>query len=195
MSIEKLFRIRTNNMAPAKGKILISEPLMNDYYFGRSVVLLAEHNEEGSFGLVMNKPLHSTFNEVVQGFPPFDAPVFMGGPVQTDSLFFVHTLGDDIPESNEVIRGLYWGGDLETVREMITLNTINASQIRFYIGYSGWDANQLEDELKRNAWLVSTAATQNLLNTQPARMWERSVRRMGTEYDMWRRFPADPQMN
>lgn len=195
MNIEKIFGIRTNNMAPAKGKILISEPLMNDYYFGRSVVLLAEHNDEGSFGLVMNKPLQSSFNEVVQGFPPFDAPVFMGGPVQTDSLFFVHTLGEEIPDSNEVIRGLYWGGDLETVREMITLNTIGPSQIRFYIGYSGWDANQLADELKRNSWLVSTASSQNLMNTQPAKMWERCVRRMGTEYDIWRRFPSDPQMN
>jgi putative transcriptional regulator len=176
MSIDRLLQIRTNNLAPSKGKVLISEPLMGDYYFGRSVVLLAEHNEEGSFGLIMNKPLSSSFNEVVKGFPDFDATIYLGGPVQTDSLFFVHILGNEIPESNEIIDGLYWGGNLETVREMILLHALKPGQIRFYIGYSGWDANQLEAELKRNSWLVSTANANSLMHTRPEKMWDRFLR-------------------
>lgn len=195
MGIEKLIQIKTNNLAPAKGRVLISEPFMGDYYFGRSVVLLAEHNEEGSFGLIMNKQHDSSLNEIVKDFPDFDVPVYIGGPVQTDSLFFVHVLGDEIPDSSEIVKGLYWGGDLESVREMILLHAIKPDQIRFYLGYSGWEAKQLEGELKRNSWLVSTATSHGLMNTRPDKMWDRFLRKMGTDYDLWRRFPLDPQMN
>jgi putative transcriptional regulator len=195
MGIEKLIQIQTNNLAPAKGRVLISEPFMGDYYFGRSVVLLAEHNEEGSFGLIMNKQLDSTLNDIVKDFPDFDAPVYLGGPVQTDSLFFVHVLGNDIPDSSEIVKGLYWGGNMESVREMMLLHAIKPNQIRFYLGYSGWQAKQLEGELKRNSWLVSTATSHGLMQTHPDKMWDRFLRKMGTEYDLWRRFPLDPQMN
>lgn len=195
MGIEKLIQIKTNNLAPAKGRVLISEPFMGDYYFGRSVVLLAEHNEEGSFGLIMNKLLDSSLNDIVKDFPDFDVPVYLGGPVQTDSLFFVHVLGDEIPDSSEIVKGLYWGGDLESVREMMLLHAIKPNQIRFYLGYSGWQAKQLEGELKRNSWLVSTATSHGLMQTHPDKMWDRFLRKMGTDYDLWRRFPLDPQMN
>lgn len=195
MDLDKLIRIRTNSLQPAKGRILISEPFMGDYYFGRAVVLLAEHNEEGSFGLIMNKPAESSFNKIVQDFPPFEAPVYLGGPVATDSLFFIHTAGNDIPESSEILPGLYWGGDMEVVREMIILGQLQPSKIRFYVGYSGWEANQLEGELKRNSWLVSRETAGSLMKTKHSEMWQNYVRRMGSDYELWRRFPVDPQMN
>ncbi len=195
MSIDKLIKIKTNNLKPSKGKILISEPFMGDYFFGRSVILLAEHNEEGSFGLIMNKPAPTPLNTVVKGLPDFDAPVYLGGPVQSDSLFFMHVLGDEIPESLEIMKGIYWGGNLETISEMILLKAIRPDQIRFFIGYSGWDANQLEGELKRNSWLVSKVNAQSLLQTNPNKMWDRFLQKMGAEYAHWRKLPIDPQMN
>jgi len=195
MDIDKLIRIRSNSLKPAKGRILISEPFLGDYYFGRSVVLLAEHNEEGSFGLIMNKPVTSAFNDVVKDFPPFEAPVFIGGPVSADSLFFIHTFGKEIPDSSEILPDLFWGGDLETVREMMIRGKIKPSGIRFYLGYSGWEASQLDEELKRNSWLVSRVSASSLLKTSSADMWQMYVRRMGTDYDLWRSFPVDPQMN
>merc|ERR1712065_46093 len=94
--------------------ILISEPFLLDYYFKRSVVLLCDHSDEGSFGVIMNKPLSVKLNEVVKDFPDFAAPIYLGGPVQNDSLFFLHTIGDKIEGSVEVINGLFWGGDLIT---------------------------------------------------------------------------------
>lgn len=190
-----MIKIKTNNLKPSKGKILISEPFMGDYFFGRSVILLAEHNEEGSFGLIMNKPAPTPLNTVVKGLPDFDAPVYLGGPVQSDSLFFIHVLGDEIPESLEIMKGIYWGGNLETISEMILLKAIRPDQIRFFIGYSGWDANQLEGELKRNSWLVSKVNAQSLLQTNPNKMWDRFLQKMGTEYAHWRKLPIDPQMN
>ncbi len=193
--IEDILTIRSNNIEPGRGKILISEPLTSDYYFKRSVVLLAEHNEEGSFGVIMNKPLSVRLNEVVKDFPDFNSEIYLGGPVQNDSLFFIHTLGGKISGSHEIIPGLYWGGEMETVKEMISLNLIQPDEIRFYIGYSGWSPKQLEGELIRNSWLVSFVNANYLLNTSPALLWKRSVEKLGGQYALWNSFPADPTMN
>lgn len=188
-------KIKTNNIEPAKGKILISEPFLLDKFFKRSVVLLAEHNEEGSFGIIINKPVKVKFNEMVKDFPDLDTQLYLGGPVQRDSLFFIHTMGKVIPESMEIIKGLYWGGDIETVREMITLNKLDENNIRFYLGYSGWAPQQLNDELKRNSWVVSNINTEQLLNTRPNALWKSSLMRLGGDYSLWPKFPDDPASN
>jgi putative transcriptional regulator len=190
-----LLKIKSNNIKPGRGKILISEPFLWDYFFKRSVVLLAEHNEEGTFGVIINKPIKANFNEVVKDFPEFNSKVFLGGPVQSDSLFFIHTLGEQIENSLEIIPGVYWGGDIERVREMIELGLIQPSQIRFFIGYSGWAPKQLEDELVRNSWLVSHITAHDLLASNPKMMWSRSLRRLGKEYEYWNNFPDDPALN
>jgi len=109
---------------PHSGKILISEPFLNDFYFKRSIVLLAEHTTEGSFGLIVNKPVDLSLNEVIKDFSDFDAKVFIGGPVRTDSLFVLHTLGNIIPDSQKIIEGIYWGGNMELIKNMIINNNI-----------------------------------------------------------------------
>jgi putative transcriptional regulator len=193
--IEDILTIRSNNVKPERGKILISEPLLSDYYFKRSVILLAEHNEEGSFGVIMNKPLSVRLNEVVKDFPEFNSEIYLGGPVQSDSLFFIHTLGDKIAGSHEIIDGIYWGGEMEAIKEMIALNMIASEDIRFYIGYSGWNAKQLEGELIKNSWLVSLVNANYLLNTSPALLWKNSLEKLGDEYAHWTSFPSDPSLN
>jgi putative transcriptional regulator len=190
-----LLKIKTNNVKPARGKILISEPFLWDYFFKRSVILLAEHNEEGTFGVIVNKPIKASFNEVVKDFPNFNSKVFLGGPVQSDSLFFIHTLGDEIADSMEIMPGIYWGGDIERVREMIEMNLIEPAQVRFFVGYSGWAPKQLDGELERNSWLVSNINSRELLNSNPSMMWSRTLRRMGKEYAHWNNFPDDPALN
>jgi putative transcriptional regulator len=190
-----LLKIKSNNLKPGRGKILISEPFLWDYFFKRSVVLLAEHNDEGTFGVIVNKPIKAGFNEVVKDFPEFRSKVYLGGPVQSDSLFFIHTLGEQIENSMEILPGIYWGGDIERVREMIELGLIQPAQIRFFIGYSGWAPKQLEDELLRNSWLVSNITAQDLLTSNPKMLWSRALRRMGKEYAHWNNFPDDPTLN
>jgi putative transcriptional regulator len=193
--IHDILRIRTNDIAPAKGRILISEPFLYDYFFKRSVILLADHNDEGSFGVILNKPVSAAFNEVVRDFPAFDARIFLGGPVQADSLFFLHTLGEQIEGSLQVIEGIYWGGDIENIRELISMNLITPDEIRFFIGYSGWAPKQLNDELKRNSWLVSEIDADKLLTTKPSIMWSQYLQHMGSEYSFWTNFPDDPTDN
>ncbi len=193
--IDDIIKIKTNNVKPGRGKILISEPLLMDYYFKRSVVLLAEHNDEGSFGVIMNKPLSVKLNEVVKDFPDFDSEIYLGGPVQSDSLFFIHTLGDKIEGSQEIIDGIYWGGRMESIKEMIALNLIKPDEIRFYIGYSGWSPQQLDEELVRNSWVVSLVGASYLLSTNPNKLWKQSLEKLGSDYTQWTKFPDDPMLN
>lgn len=193
--IDDIIKIKTNNIKPSRGKILISEPLLMDYYFKRSVVLLAEHNDEGSFGVIMNKPLSVKLNEVVKDFPDFDCGIYLGGPVQSDSLFFIHTLGDKIVGSQEIIDGIYWGGEMEAIKEMIVLNLIKPDEIRFYIGYSGWSPKQLDEELVKNSWVVSLVKASYLLDTNPSALWKQSLEKLGENYSQWTKYPDDPMLN
>ena len=193
--LNKIIKIKANDMRPSRGKILISEPLLSDNYFKRSVVLLAEHNEKGSFGIILNKPVDNKFNDIVSDFPDYGGHLYLGGPVSNSSLFFIHTLGDMIENSQEISDGLYWGGDIESVRELMLLKKIDANQIRFCVGYSGWGADQLEEELKRNSWLVSSLPPELLMNTGHDDLWEFALNSLDSQYGYWTNFPTDPGMN
>jgi putative transcriptional regulator len=193
--IHDILRIKANNLSPARGRILISEPFLYDFFFKRSVVLLAEHNEEGTFGVIVNKPLKAKFNDVIKDFPNFSSKVYLGGPVQNDSLFFIHTKGEEIEGSSEILPGLYWGGDIERVKDMISLKVLGPDDIRFYIGYSGWAPKQLEDELERNSWAVSSMGVKQLLQAKPAKLWTISLEQLGEDYTHWGNFPDDPTLN
>jgi len=143
----------------------------------------------------LNKPLDIKLGEVVYDFPDFNAVVYLGGPVESDNLFFIHTLGEQIEGSLEILSGLYWGGKMEVVKEMMILKKINPDQIRFYIGYSGWSPNQLKEELERNAWVVSNTNSKLLLKTNPDQLWETTLHRLGGDYSYWPKFPIDPMQN
>ena len=174
----------------------MSEPTMNDYFFGRSVILLIDHNEsEGSFGIIMNKPLNVRLKEIVDVFGDFDAPVYLGGPVAENQIFFIHTLGDLIPDTCKIIDGLFWGGDTDTLNELIAQGIANQHNLRFFLGYSGWKSGQLVEELTRNSWLVGRTHYKTLLSTPTDQMWKSHVARMGKEYELWQRFPKNPEDN
>lgn len=193
--LDRFIKIKSNDLKPRKGRVLLSEPLMGDYYFGRSVVLLAEHNEEGSFGLIVNKTVDTKFNEILPDFPEFDSQLFLGGPVETNRLFILHTLGDKISDSIEIIKGLYWGGNLDDIKEMISLNLVNSKNIRFFIGYSGWSAGQLENELKRNSWVITRATSEKIFTKSPENLWDDLVKKLGDDYRYWKKLPKNPMYN
>ena len=196
MNLDKRFIIHSNSLEPKAGNILISEPLMNDFHFGRSVVLLIDHVEsEGSFGIIINNTLNVSVNHIVDVFPDFEGLVFLGGPVADNQLFFIHTLGPLIPDSEPIMEGLYWGGDVETLKTLISTGIANESNTRFYLGYAGWDAGQLVTELVRNSWLVSETSAKQFFSVQPDRMWQTFVNQLGSPYEMWGRFPKNVDDN
>ncbi len=179
---------------PKQGSILISEPSLRDFYFRQSVVLLAEHNAEGTFGVIINKPIEVRLKDVIKGFTGYNLPVFLGGPVKTDSLFFIHTRGE-IDQSVPIMQGLYWGGDLDVIKTMLKNKTLAPKEIRFFIGYSGWSPMQLDRELREKSWVLSQTTVSEVINDNPETLWSNYLKSMGHDYAIWANFPADPTFN
>ena len=195
MNQDELFKIQSNTLNVVTGDVLISEPFMNDFHFRRSVILIIDNNEEGSLGVIFNKRLTIPFNEIVQGFPEFKADVYLGGPVETDRIFFIHTIGEMIPDSYKISDGLYWSGNVNALKAMIKMDLIKPHEVRFYVGYAGWDSGQLRNELKANTWLVGKFSSKQLLTTIPGKMWKNFVKQMGKRYMLWDKFPVNPSEN
>ena len=190
-----IFKIKTNNIAPQKGRILIAEPFLSGQYFNRSVVFLVAHSDKGAVGFILNKKVDFPIQDVFPDFPKFDADVYLGGPVSTDSIYFIHKLGSKLPGSIHVLGDLYWGGDFEVLKRDIKLGVINPDDIRFYLGYSGWDAGQLEEELKDDSWLVTDVEEEAIMQDLDEGSWMNFVKKAGARYSIWENFPENPSLN
>ncbi|WP_273157923.1 YqgE/AlgH family protein [Bacteroides fluxus] len=191
-----IFKIETNHIVPAQGKILISEPFLCDYIFGRSVILLVDHTKEGTMGLVLNKPLPLFLNDILQDFNyQENIPIYKGGPLSTDTLFYLHTL-EGITDSLPISNGLYLNGDFNAIKEYILQGNPIKGKIRFFLGYSGWEYEQLHRELEENTWLVSTESKDTIMNENAGtELWKNSLGRLGSKYELWSRFPQIPALN
>ena len=189
------FTILAEDKIPAKGKILISEPFLPDTFFNRTVVYLADHNAEGSVGFILNKKLDIKVCDAISGFEGWDEFLSMGGPVAPDTLHYLHNLGEKIPKSVLVDENIYWGGDIDLIKDLISTNGLTSSQIRFFLGYSGWSAGQLERELKENSWVIAKINSEIILSNQVDDAWKKVLRGLKKRYRMWADFPDSPDMN
>lgn len=180
---------------PFKGSLLAAEPYLGDPNFERSVILLTEHEESGSVGFVINKPLEVQLDEITRNFPSIDTPVYHGGPVQQDSLFFIHNKGEILPGSNKIVKDLYWGGELEALKDFIENGIIGPDDIRFFLGYSGWDKEQLETELEEKSWIVLDPKAIDILHDSTEEMWKKIFLVAGGDYSLWADSPKDPSLN
>jgi len=189
------FTILPEDKIPAKGKILISEPFLPDTFFNRTVVYLADHNADGSVGFILNKKLDIKVCDAISGFEGWDEFLSMGGPVAPDTLHYLHNLGEKIPKSVLVDENIYWGGDIDLIKDLITTNELTNSQIRFFLGYSGWSAGQLERELKENSWVIAKINSDIILSNQVDDAWKKVLRGLKKRYRMWADFPDSPDMN
>lgn len=181
---------------PEKGDVLISEPYLPDPNFERTVVLICEHDENGTFGYVLNKASNATFEEVIEQVSDFDEKLFIGGPVQQDTLHFIHRSPDLMPEGKEVGGGIYWGGDYDKLLSMIDLKQINANDFRFFLGYSGWAAGQLQEELEAKSWIVCKGiSAQRVFDIDERLLWKDILESLGGKFKMFANYPADPNMN
>ncbi len=181
---------------PAAGKLLISEPFMGDQNFNRSVVLICEHdNEVGTFGLVLNKELNLTLTDAVPNLHNFDTPLFFGGPVQQDTLHFVHKRKDLFEDCGTIMEGIYWSGDFELLKEMISTGEIREDEIRFFLGYSGWDVGQLEQEIKDDSWIITDSSIPIVFEMNPDLLWKYVLEDLGGNFKVMANFPTDPIFN
>lgn len=180
---------------PAPGILLIADPFLKDPNFLRTVVILCEHKQEGSFGLVLSKQIEQRLGQLITELEGHDLPVYYGGPVQMNTIHFLHQYPDLIPDAQRISSDIYWGGNFETVSALIKNKSIDPGKIKFFVGYSGWGDGQLSDELKEKSWLTVSATKKLVFNTQHDEIWKGSLQQLGGDYEMMINFPIDPQLN
>lgn len=185
-----------NNIPASTGKVLVADPFEGDEYFERSVVLLCSHSEEGSFGFIINNIIEVNMKDLNDNFIRVDLPVSKGGPVERDSLFFIHTLGNKMNNSQHLGHGIYIGADFQQLYEMIENDEIQEHQIRFFIGYSGWSKGQLEEEIEQNAWVVADIDhPDEIMKIMDEDPWHHFMKKLGKKYEIMTNFPINPNNN
>lgn len=192
-----MIRFTPNNQAvPKAGNVLLSEPFLDDPYFGRKVVLLCEHNEEGSFGFVLNNFVDIDVDEVMDDLPKLNTRISVGGPVKNGNLYYLHTRGD-IDESIAVVDGVYMGGDFDRIKNLLLSGELTSKDIRFFIGYSGWSPAQLQDEIRSRSWFVADADRNDIMRTDEENetFWKRLISGMGEGFTHIANAPNDPSLN
>lgn len=181
---------------PQNGSILISEPYLGDPNFERTVVLICSHVEdEGTFGLVLNRMSNLKLADVVDVYnDAFQAELCVGGPVQYNTLHYVHRI-TKLPQAVKLDDNLYWGGDFESLRTMIAAGEVTTADIKFFLGYSGWTPGQLQEEIDKNVWIVNNNAANKLFNLETDTLWRNILRQMGGKYKVLSNYPVDPRLN
>lgn len=177
------------------GDILIAKPFLQDGHFKRSVIYMGEHNEQGSLGFILNKPHGLLLRDIFPHLKNGNFPLFDGGPVSPNQLFYTHTIGSRLPDSIEISDGVYWGGNFFELSHMIEHGSVTPGEVRFYIGYSGWGEGQLGQELGLGSWLTHTTAYPELVNTSPVDLWGSELMKINPAYRAFADYAFDPSLN
>ena len=179
-----------------QGKLIVSTPsILGDFSFRRSVILLASHKTSGSIGFILNKKLNYKLNDIVEDIN-IKFPLFYGGPVEQDNLFYLHRLGNVIPDSIKINSSLSWNGDFKFVTKLINENKIKLNDIRFFLGCSSWSNGQLEKELDEKSWeQFEIVSTEKVLKMKIQNMWKKCMISLGGKYRLWSNAPENPNFN
>ena len=184
-----------NNEPTNKGSILISDPFSDDIYFGRSVVLICEHNDEGTFGFVLNNYIDVDLHQLDDNFPNINARISFGGPVSKENLYYIHSFSD-ITNTLEIREGLYYGGDFDEITDRIKDAKNPNKEIRFFVGYSGWSLGQLDEEIKNENWITANnISTENIIDTKLDDLWRICLEKQGQRFQLMTKFPRNPMDN
>ncbi len=199
--IKQLFNFnQLNSLSLEKGRILISDPFLNDNYFSNSVILLCELNEKGAFGLVLNHYIDGSLSDFMNDFQGKKTDRFkisLGGPVDTDSIYYIHNRPDIIEGSIQIIDDVYLGNGINftDLSVLIEEEKIKKNELKFFLGYSGWTAGQLQEELLKNSWFVGNLSTRTLMNYDQEDIWKKTLEQMSEKHRVISNFPQNPLLN
>jgi putative transcriptional regulator len=178
-----------------KGQLLLDSGQLAGSFFQRTVILICQHNAEGAFGLVLNRSSGNKLGEMLVADVPDqikEQPLYLGGPVQVSALSFLHS--DTFLPDASVMPNLELGHSLETLVELGE-SFSTTKKMKMFAGYSGWSAGQLEDEMKRNAWLTHPASLDLVFESDPEKMWQMILRQKGIKYRLLADMPDDASLN
>lgn len=185
-----------STISAAAGRLLISQPFMPDPIFKRSVILLTEYSDDGAMGFILNHPGEFLLGDILPEVSYSELPVFTGGPVATNTLHFIHCCPEKIEDGIEIGEGIFWGGDFEKVKELITSYQLTDNEIRFFTGYSGWTPKQLDNEIKEDSWIVTNKLDAEVVfNSDEENLWRKIVISLGNRYAHIANFPENPALN
>jgi len=194
-----LFNIDITPDTPGMASLLVAEPFLQEDSFRHAVICLVDYDapESSAMGIVLNHPTGYSLHELLDSISEKTRiPVFCGGPVSMDRLYFLHTLGDIIPGGRMIREGLWIGGDFDAMENYINSGYPVEGKIRFFIGYSGWSEGQLAGEIEKRTWAVTPiVSNEQLLTEYGDAMWHTYVRVLGEEYRGWRYHPHNPSAN
>ena len=177
------------------GDILIAKPFLQDGYFKRSVVYMCEHNDKGSLGFIVNKPQGLLLKDIFPHLKNGNFLLFEGGPVSPNQLFYTHTLGAELSDSMEIANGVYWGGNFFELSDLIEQGKVTKDNIRFYVGYSGWNAGQLDEEMKGDSWFSKSSTYLDLMKVDPEELWGHELVKINPGFKAFTDFAFDPSLN
>ena len=175
--------------------LLIADPFLKDPHFSRTVILLCESQESHSFGLILNRAFGKTLHQIAPDFTSEDIPLYYGGPVQSDSLHFIHQMPDQIPGGHALFPDLVWGGNFETLLILLKNRDLDLKKIKFFMGYAGWGKHQLEEEMEKKSWIISKANGNLVFKEKESQIWKQSLLSMGDDFAMMANYPIDPSLN
>lgn len=180
---------------PTKGKLLVAEPsILNDKEFNRAVIYLTEHSKDGCIGFIINRPTEFVLHDLIPEIE-CDFTVYSGGPVDQENLYFIHKVPELIPGSIQIDADFYWGGNFNSLTKLLNEKTITYSDIRFFLGYSGWSLSQLNEEINESTWVITKNKYPNLLTINSDEIWKNQLMAFGGEYQIWANAPKNPTLN
>jgi len=177
------------------GKILIAEPFMLDENFKKSVILICEHNKEGSLGFILNKPVNMFITDLIDDFPEFKCSVYFGGPVATDTIHYIHNVGELLENSVKIEAGVYWGGDFDKLKFLVENELILPKNIKFFVGYSGWSEGQLATEIDTGSWVISHMDANYAFKTKAYKLWTQVLENKGDNFSVIAQINDDNNLN
>jgi len=185
--------LEPNDPVIESGDFLIATPAMRDANFHRTVILICDHDQQGTFGLVLNRstgiPIEKVFEQLDPGIAE-TCSFFFGGPVDQERVFAVRRgVPDEVP-GDEVGNGMFLPKDLAESVEQICSGDELLKQYRFFVGYSGWGAGQLESEISANAWLTTPADPEIVFDLPPEERWRSAASRLGIDLDLMNASPG-----
>jgi putative transcriptional regulator len=187
--------IQPHFQPPERGSVLVSEPYLNDFHFRRTVVLISDHSDEGSVGFVLNRLVDLQTNDVIPGLMKYNFPLFFGGPVEPNTLHFIHKVGEAITGAQHIANGIYWGGDIEMIDDLIDKKIARQDDFKFFSGYSGWASGQLDEEIGQKAWWVGKTDLKLMFDDDLDNMWRNIVKSMGNNFSYMADAPEDRSWN
>lgn len=177
------------------GSFVLSQPFLADDVFKRTVCLMCAHSkEEGSFGFILNKPTEFVVSDFIEELDELAMPVYFGGPVASDSLYFVHDNSLQIEDAQEILPGVYWGGDFQQMIEKLKTAESSHKRFKFILGYSGWDPGQLRKELIEDSWIVAKGTANEVFSSSDD-LWKEIMNDLGDLYHHLASLPERPELN